>query len=224
MKPLFIIANWKSHMTTSEAETWLEEYRVLSVSLDLTDKKIIICPPFPLLAFCKAFILKHNLSLSLGAQTISSFDEGAYTGQVSARLVKDFCEYTLIGHSETRKYFHLTPEDIANQVKQARAYQLSPLVLVGDTQEKLPEGVDIVMYEPPSAISSSEHPQIPTPQEVEAAVGLLKAQNNVVYVLYGGSVSAKDVAAYTRLQEVHGVIVGAASLHPSSFIDIITNA
>lgn len=212
-------------MSISEAEKWLEEYKVLSINhQDFERKKIILCPPFPLLSMCREFIQKHNLPMFLGAQTVSSFDEGAYTGQVSARLIRDYCEYVLLGHSETRKYFHLTAENISQQVRQSLAHQLTPLLLVGDSQEKIPIGVDIVIYEPPSAISSSEHPNIPSQEEVEIAANLLKAKNGVVYVLYGGSVSEKDIAIYTKLDGIHGVIVGAESLAPQSFIDIIANA
>lgn len=210
-------------MNTKEAKDWLEEFSVHSVQFG-DNKKIILCPPFPLLPICGEYIHKHNLPIILGAQNVSSFDEGAYTGEVSARLLKDWCQYVLIGHSERRKYFHESEEDVKEKVSRARAYQLTPLLLMSDPQQKVPQGVDIVIYEPPSAISSSKNPTPPTPEEVEAAVGLLQAKNTVAYILYGGSVDSRDVATYTHVKGINGVIVGQESLNPQTFIDIISHA
>lgn len=225
MKKTFIIANWKSHMNESEALSWLEVFQLALLSNPIPEeKKVLLATSYPLLPVCKQFIEKHHTPLSLCAQDVSEFDEGAYTGEVSARLLKDFCQYVLIGHSERRKYFHETEEILGKKVMLCKSYQLMPILLIGNTSEIVPQGVEIVIYEPPSAISSSPNPKKPTPQEVERACGLLKMKNTVVYVLYGGSVGPTDVATYTHIQDIHGVIVGAESLNPESFIEIIHHA
>ncbi len=223
MKKQFFIANWKSHKNVSEAKEWLSEFSILN-SQPSTHKEAILCPPFPLLPLCHTFIQQHHLPLSLGSQTISSYPEGAYTGEVSARLLKDFVNYTLIGHSERRKFFHETDEDIAQKAMLARSHQISPVLLLNDKNAAIPKGVDIVIYEPPSAISSDKgiHPE--SPEDVDTVAAFLKQKSSVIYVLYGGSVTPENVQEYTRLSSIDGVIVGGESLKPDSFASIIQHA
>ena len=82
------------------------------------EKEVIICPPFTLIPGIKAFIEENNLPLKLGVQDISPFDEGAYTGAIFAREAKEFVTHALVGHSERRKYFHETDDDVLAKLKQ----------------------------------------------------------------------------------------------------------
>lgn len=225
MKKQFIVANWKSHKTAAEAKDWLEAYHLAISQFPIADEKeIILCPPFPLLPICFDFIQKHHLTLLLGSQTISSYPEGTYTGEVSARLLKDFVSYTLIGHSERRKFFHETDTDMTAKVQMAKAHNITPILLIGNTEELVPAGVKIVVYEPPGAISSAagQHPD--NPQDVARVADIIATKNSVSYILYGGSVTAQNVATFTQLPEISGVIVGGESLDGKAFAQIAQNS
>lgn len=225
MKKQFFIANWKSHKNTNETIEWLEAFRAAcSESMLTPETTIILCPPFPLLPLCKEFIDKFHMPMHLGTQTISSYPEGAYTGEVCARLVKDFATHTLIGHSERRRLLHETEADIQEQVQLARAHHIEPIVLMSDKDATLPQGADIIIYEPPTAISSDKGKNPENPEDVEAVARFLKKKNSVLYVLYGGSVSAENVHTYSSLPTIDGVIVGAESLNPHAFAQIIQHA
>ena len=223
MKKQFFIANWKSHKNVSETEDWLQEFTILNSQFS-TNKEVILCPPFPLLSRCAEFIQRHHMSLSLGSQSVSSYPEGTYTGEVSARLLKDFVAYALVGHSERRRLFHETDKDIGEKIQLALSYQIKPVLLLSNMHTTVPQGIEIVVYEPPSAISSDKgvHPE--NPEDVETAAGFLKQKNSVSYVLYGGSITPENVSVYTDLPSIDGVIVGGESLDPKSFASIIQHA
>src|SRR5271156_2087163 len=100
MKKLFIVGNWKSNKTLSEAMEWLEKFGSLNPSYTPEEKEVVVCPPFTLLSDMKKCIDENNLPIKLGVQNVSSFAEGAYTGEISAREAKDFVTHALVGHSE----------------------------------------------------------------------------------------------------------------------------
>lgn len=222
MKKTFIIANWKSHKTFEETETWFSD-----MSLTLREKpyskesEIIVCPPFPLLQLSQTLVKKHSLPISLGSQDISPFPEGAYTGAVSGKLLREITAYAIIGHSERRKYFSETPEILAQKVGMARSFGIQPIYCTSEKDEKIPPGVDIVAFEPLSAIGSG---QPDTPEDAEAVASFLKQKNSVLYVLYGGSVTSDSVNRFTQQSSIDGVLVGGASLSPQDFAAIIHNA
>lgn len=222
MKKQYIIANWKSHKTIAETQVWFEDIALkIHENGHQEEKIVIVCPPFPLLALCHDLVKKHNLPISIGSQDISPFTEGAYTGAVDGKLIREFAEYAIIGHSERRKYFLETPDVLAEKVAMARAFGLNPLYCTAEKEEKIPMGVDIVAYEPVSAIGSG---QPDTPEDAESVAGFIKEKNTVVYVLYGGSVTAANVNGFTQQTSVSGVLVGGASLSPDDFAGIIHNA
>lgn len=222
MKKNFIIANWKSHKTYKETVSWLNELALkIHEAGSLEQKEIIVCPPYPLLPLCHEYITMHKLPIGIGSQNISPFAEGAYTGEVDGKLLHDFAQYVIIGHSERRKYFKETPDMLAEKVAMARAFGLTPIYCVSDKDEKIPFGVDIVAYEPLLAIGSGKPED---PNDVEAVAGFIKQKNSVSYVLYGGSVTSKDVANFTQLASINGVLIGGASLSPDEFAAIIQHA
>lgn len=222
MKKQYIIANWKSHKTVDETEEWFEDMALKVHEFgDLEEKVIIVCPPFPLLPICKKLIHQHKLPFFIGSQDISPFAEGAYTGAVDGKLIREFADYAIIGHSERRKYFGETPELLAEKVGTARAFGLQPIYCTAEKEEKIPVGVDIVAYEPVTAIGSG-HPD--SPENAEAVAGFLKQKNSVLYVLYGGSVTATNVNQFSEQSSINGVLVGGASLSPQDFAAIIHHA
>ena len=116
VKKTFIVANWKSNMTESEVKGWLAEFSI--EELDVVNKEIIICPPFTLLLDLKAYF-SNKSSVKIGAQDISPMDEGAYTGGINGRQIKELADFVIVGHSERRKNFSETEEMINQKIDQA---------------------------------------------------------------------------------------------------------
>lgn len=222
MRKQFFVANWKSHKTIEETREWFSDMSLRLHELNISDEqKLIVCPPYPLLSFCHEAISQHHLPITLGSEDISPFPEGAYTGAVSARLLRELVTYTIIGHSERRQYFSETVEILSEKVKMSLASGIEPIYCISNKEEKIPQGVKIVAYEPLSAIGSG-HPD--SPDDAEAVAKFLKGNNDIAHVLYGGSVTAEDVNSYMHLPSIDGVLVGGASLTPEGFCGIIQHA
>lgn len=219
MKKLYIIANWKSNKTESEAKSWFQGLKI--EDLGLTNKEIIICSSFTALPILKSLIINHKSSIKLGAQDISVFDEGAYTGEVSAKQIKEFADYVIIGHSERRKNFMESDKMLFEKVELAIQYGLTPIFCVQGTGTQIPSNSTIIAYEPIYAIGTG-HPD--TPENAENVASFFKKNYNVQHVLYGGSVTSKNVKEFTQMPNIDGVLVGGASLDAQEFYAIIQNA
>ncbi len=217
MKKLSLFANWKSNKTKTEAEEWLNEFNFQGSE----NIETIILPPFTLLDIVSEFIKKNNLDIQIGAQDISPFGMGAYTGEVNGDQIKEFGKYVLIGHSERRSNFSETKELIDLKIQEAIKNNLIPVVCISDISElptiNSPEL--IVAYEPLAAIGTN------TPEDpslVSSVVNEIKSKL-VCKVIYGGSVNSQNIKNYTNL-DIDGVLVGGESLKASSFLDLINNA
>src|SRR5690348_5911371 len=120
MKKLSIIGNWKSYKTVEEAQAWFEKIAAYKDKFSrLTDKEIILCVPYTLLALAKSLVEKYQLPIRIGAQDISPFDEGKYTGEVNGKQIQEFAAYVIIGHSERRKNFGDTEEIVDQKIQKA---------------------------------------------------------------------------------------------------------
>lgn len=204
-------------MTSLEANSWLQGLKI--EDLRLTNKEIIICPPLTALPILKSLIINHKSSIKLGAQDISPFEEGAYTGEVSAKQIKEFADYVLIGHSERRKNFMENNEMLFKKVELANKYDLTPIFCVQGKKTQIPLNSNIIIaYEPINAIGTG-HPD--TPENAQAVASFLKKNYNVGYVLYGGSVTSKNVKEFTQMPNIDGVLIGRASLDAQEFYKII---
>ena len=149
MNKCLIVANLKSYQNETEAKNWLESFqKIKELNLDLTQKEIVICPAFTELFSFFSFFSSNNITVRLGAQNVSPFDEGPYTGEVNAKQVKDFAEYVLIGHSERRQNFAETDDMLIKKVAMALKYGLNPIFLVQTQGELVPQDVQVVAYEP----------------------------------------------------------------------------
>ncbi len=223
MKKLFLVANWKSNMTSAESRKWisgLDQGEVKKVSA--SEKTIIICPPVTLLLEFAWFIKSQKLPFMLGAQDVSPFDTGAYTGEVNARQIKEFADYVLIGHSERRKNFNEDDSLLEKKVSLAIKNSLTPIFCVQSDDVRIPKDVSLVAYEPVFAIGTG-NPD--TPENAEKVATAIKQKNsNVQFVLYGGSVTKDNVGQFTSKEHIDGVLVGKASLSPLEFIGIIQHA
>jgi len=219
MDSLFIVANFKSNKTYDEAKLWLDTFKNIDKS-SLEEKKIIICPSFTLLGLFKSFSSDNNLKVSLGAQSVSSVDEGAHTGEVNAKQIKDFADYVIIGHSEERKLLNESDETLTQKVNLCLKYELNPIFCVQGKDIFIPQGVSIVAYEPLFAIGSG-NPD--TPQNANQVASEIKTKGKY-QVLYGGSVAKENVGNFTSQPNLSGVLIGGASLEAQELIKIIQNA
>lgn len=236
MKKLFIVANWKSNKTSQQAKDWLAEISNIKSCLpvcrqarsadrsqisNIENKEIIICSSFTLFSIVKSSITDYQLPFKVGAQDISPFASGAYTGEVRGEQIKEFADYVIIGHSERRQNFVETDEIVSKKVEMANKYNLTPIFCIQDGKTIIPSGVKIVAYEPIFAIGTG-NPD--TPENAENVARLIKEKNEIDYVLYGGSVTLKNVKNFTQTPNINGVLVGGSSLDPKEFLEIIKNA
>ncbi|HVZ67481.1 MAG TPA: triose-phosphate isomerase family protein [Patescibacteria group bacterium] len=221
MKDLLLVANWKAHKTEDEARLWLEEFnrKIFEAKLDLTNKQILICPPYTLLQLLNAYVVANALEFKIGAQDVSRFVAGAYTGEIPAEIIKKMASYTIIGHSERRQNFGDTDEVLETKVVNADASGLNIVFCVQGDSTPIPETVKIVAYEPISAIGTG-NPE--SPENAEKVAKSIKEKNkNVEKVLYGGSVTADNIKKFTDIPDISGVLVGGASLEASNFFSLI---
>ena len=185
--------------------------------------EIILCPPFTLLHPLKLLITNYQLPIKLGAQNISPFPDGAYTGEISARMLKELgVEYVIIGHSERRKYFGESEQILENKVKEALDVNIIPIFCVQGKTTPVPERVKIIAYEPVFAIGTG-NPDTPEDGN-KIALSFKERLSQDTVVLYGGSVTPENVRSFCLQENISGVLVGEASLDPKKFSEIVQNA
>jgi len=231
MKKLFIIANWKSNKTILQAEEWFQTINNSPVTFNKEEKEVIVCPPFTLLPKVKELIVNCKLSIVVGAQTISPFEEGAYTGEVSAKQIKELADYVIVGHSERRKNFGEDEDMINQKIVQALEQKLTPILCVSNLEQIQNSKIKsqnhnsklkmMVAYEPLFAIGSG---QPDTPENADIIAQKIKKEVGETPVLYGGSVTSGNIRSFTSMPHIDGVLVGGASLDPLEFLKIIKNA
>ncbi|HSW96260.1 MAG TPA: triose-phosphate isomerase family protein [Candidatus Saccharimonadales bacterium] len=227
MKKLFIIGNWKSYKTSVETKEWFEEFSKNSVAMNIENKEAILCVPFTVLSLAKSLVDQYNLPLELGAQDLSPFDEGKYTGEVTGEQIAEFAKYVIIGHSERRQYFLENEEMVNKKIEMAFQYGLTPVICISeigqvDSFKPIIEGRSaIIAYEPLFAIGSGK-PDSPENAEKTSAEIQEKMEN--ISIIYGGSVTSQNVHSFTAMQTIAGVLPGGASLNAAEFTTIIANA
>jgi triosephosphate isomerase (TIM) len=214
MNSLLIVANWKSNKILSETKDWLEKFNPV---YDTTNKTVIICPSFTLLPEVKNHIKNKESEIEVGGQNISQFENGEYTGEVNAAQIKDFANFVLIGHSERRNNFQETNQVLDQKVELAKKYGLISIYCIQGKDTYIPNGVDVVVYEPIFAIGTG-NPD--TPEDANEVGGVIK-ENGYKKFLYGGSVNSQNVTSFTSMPNIDGVLVGRGSLDPLEFAKII---
>jgi triosephosphate isomerase (TIM) len=218
MKNLLLAANWKSNLTKIEAKKWVEEVSFLEVPENL---EIVIFPPFTLLDILSGYIRVNSLPFKLGAQDISPFPNGSFTGEVSSEQIKEFADYVLIGHSERRLNFAEDEDMIMKKLQRAAEADLSPIVCVSDPSQavNLSNKNLYFAYEPIGSIGTGN---AESPDIVEKRAQDIKSKTERP-VIYGGSVNAENIKGYAGLESINGVLVGGESLNASSFIKLVKN-
>ncbi len=219
-----IVANWKENKTASQTTEWFEQFSIFNFQFS-NNAEVVICPSFVLLPVTAREVSKLE-GVKLGAQDVSKFEEGQYTGEVSAKMLKDFVEFVIIGHSERRKYFGETDEDVQLKVRQCLKYGLTSIVCVSTIQElsSLPSELSsgqlpIVAYEPLFAVGTGIPDSPENAQEFAEKIKSVVGQG--VRVLYGGSVNAKNAKSFVNQPDIDGVLVGEASLDANEFAKIV---
>ncbi len=241
-----VAGNWKMNKTAAEAR---ELVSAMSARLDaISNVEKVLCPPF--LAIPAAAALLQGTGIGLGAQDLHWEEKGAFTGEVAPGMVKDFCRYVIIGHSERRAYFGETDESVNKKLHAAMKAGLTPIVCVGETLAQYESGttaevvrrqisvgltgVDsaaagkiVVAYEPVWAIgtgkaSSGENANHVHKDVIRPALSDLygAASAQAIRILYGGSVTAANAAEFFGYPDIDGALVGGASLKPDEFVAI----
>jgi triosephosphate isomerase len=222
----YIIGNWKSNKNLAQVRAWAQEFAGHMKNVEENaELKIVLCPSFVHLCLAQELLP----SLDLGAQTLSPFPNGQYTGAVSALMVSEFVEFAIIGHAERRKFFAENEQSVANEAIQALENKMTPIVAVDDHNwsAQLSQLDDdqlnkvLVMYEPPEAISTSGQGHAADLEQVKKAIQLIKSAYSVKGVLYGGSVNATNIVEYVREPVIDGVVPGNASLDAKEFVVMI---
>lgn len=246
MKPL-IVANWKCNPISLREAKKLFDSAKKGIK-NVKNVEVVICPPFTILV-----VMGHKLSanLKLGAQDCFWEDSGAFTGEVSAMMLKNLgCKYVIIGHSERRRYFKETNLAINKKIKSALQNKLKPILCVGETEEEKNRGefskviktqierglkkisrVKInevsIAYEPIWAIGTGKACKPVQAQVMNLLIRkiMTKLYNRSIAervpVLYGGSVNKTNALDYLRESRMAGLLIGGASLRPKEFIGIV---
>ncbi len=216
MKDIWIIANWKSNKNIAEALDWISQ---VGPQIPKSEQlNLFVCPSFNLLSEVKKAITVGNFPLLVGAQDLSPFGLGAYTGEEPAQILRELIALAILGHSERRQNFGETDEMISQKAAQAKANNIIPLVCVQGTDILIPQGCGLVAFEPISAIGTG-NPD--TPENANEVAKVLKEKNiQDLQVLYGGSVTADNVQSFLTQPFLSGVLIGKASLDAQEFIKI----
>lgn len=219
MKSKLLAFNWKSNKTKYEAKIWLIETSSVESKENL---EVVVFPPFTLLDTMSGYTRVNSLPFQIGAQDISPFNSGAFTGEVSGEQIKEFADYVIIGHSERRTNFLEDKEIINKKIEQALENELKIILCISKLEE-LPDrdlSKIVIAYEPLNSIGNNN------PADLETVVNFSKVikSKGDIKVIYGGSVSAENVKKYLDQEIIDGVLVGGESLDPKSFINIIQNA
>lgn len=218
-KTIWIIANWKSNMTISEGLDWISK---VGPNISQQDNlKVVVCPTFSCLSEIKKTIQVNSFPIMVGAQNLSPFGIGAYTGEESAALLKDLVDLSILGHSERRENFGEDDGTVVNKVKQSLDNNIIPLICVQGKTTPVPDGCKLVAYEPVFAIGTGTPD---TPENANEAAEFLKKDHEDLQVLYGGSVDAGNVASFLAQVNISGVLVGKASLDAEEFIRIVNES
>ena len=246
MRRKVIAGNWKMNMLPNETIQFIED---LAPLVKDTEHEVILCVPYTDLFY--ALLTAQNTNIKIGAQNMHFAESGAYTGEVSGKMLKSInVEYVIIGHSERRQYFNETDETVNKKVKAAFENGLKPIVCVGETLEQREAGKveeiitnqtklaldgltneqvqnTIIAYEPIWAIGTGK---TATKEDANDAVKAIRKKIAEIYgqnvadgviIQYGGSVKSSNAKELFSMSDIDGALVGGASLKADEFSKIV---
>lgn len=246
MRKKVIAGNWKMNMLPNEAIEYLQEFEELVKN---TKNEVILCVPYTDLFYC--LNCAQGTNIKIGAQNMHWEEKGAYTGEVSGKMLKSIgVEYVIIGHSERRQYFAENNETVNKKIKAAFASELKPIVCVGETLEERESGKTaeiitnqtrlaleglnenqvkhtIIAYEPIWAIGTGK---TATSEDANNSIKEIRQEIEKNYgkdiaeeviIQYGGSVKAENSKELFSMSDIDGGLVGGASLKPDEFAKIV---
>ncbi len=245
MRGKMVAGNWKMHGSLVENKQLLD---AVITGLDaVNEARFVICAPYPYLSSIQNALQSTNIAW--GAQNVSQFEKGAYTGEVSTTMLKDFgCRYVIVGHSERRALFGENNFIVAEKYLAAQRAGITPILCVGETLEqreaKITEQVieeqlaaiieltgikslsqSVIAYEPVWAIGTGKTASPQQAQDVHAFIrsGIAKKDAAIakeLVILYGGSVKANNASDLFAMPDIDGGLIGGASLVASEFVSI----
>ncbi len=248
MRKKLIAGNWKMNKDIHETATLVEDLKTRLKDFK-NEVGVVLCPPFTSLVVAKS--LMKDSALKLGAQNMSQNDDGAFTGEVSVKMLMSVgCEYVILGHSERRQYFKETNELINAKVKKALKAGLTPIVCVGETLEERESNITdkiistqingvlhelssaeiekcVIAYEPVWAIGTGK---TATPDQANQVHRLIRKLVSQLYswaiaekliIQYGGSMNDKNASDLLTQSDIDGGLIGGASLKTDAFVAII---
>ena len=248
-KPL-VAGNWKMNKSVAQATLLIADMMPGLEAIRTVDR--VLCPPYPALMVVSGMLAGSEVGL--GAQNLHWEESGAFTGEVSPLMVKEFCEYVIIGHSERRGYFGETDKIVNLKVKSAIVHELLPIVCVGETLDEYEDGntkaivadqvqkdfdgIDqtaaeklIIAYEPIWAIgtgkaASPDQANDVIKNVVRGSLSTLFGADTAekIRILYGGSVKSHNAGDFFSQSDIDGGLIGGASLKPEEFVKIVESA
>ena len=251
MRRKVIAGNWKMNKDFHETAILIKELKERLKDFR-NEVEIVLCPPFTSHIVAKTLI--DSSPMKLGAQNMSQHDEGAFTGEISAKMLRTIgCDYVILGHSERRQYFKETDALVNAKVKQALKNWLTPIVCVGETLEERESGITerivttqirgvldeldsaqiekvIVAYEPVWAIGTGKNATADQANQVHRLIRKVVSQMaswtvaEKLIIQYGGSVNANNASPLLTQSDIDGGLIGGASLKADAFTAIIQAA
>ena len=250
MKQKLIAGNWKMNGSLAANEVLVHSVQQgLAQALGGKYAQVAVCVPAAYLSQVQQLV--KGSGVDLGSQDVSAHEQGAYTGEVSAAMLKDFAvRYAIVGHSERRQYHGETDEQVAHKAQRALSAGITPIVCVGETLAEREAGKTeevvkrqlaavihtnghciseiVVAYEPVWAIGTGK---TASPEQAQAVHAVLRAQlkaatehSERVHILYGGSMNAANAAELLAQPDIDGGLIGGAALKAADFLTIIAAA
>ncbi len=248
-----VAGNWKMNLTFNEAQELVDDLLDRLEEQEDLKCEVILCPPFPYLELLTDFEFDEQL-YNVGAQNCAAYEKGAYTGEVSASMLKSLdVDYCIVGHSERRKYFNETDAMLAEKVNRLAENEMSPIFCVGELLEEREAnrhldvvrqqveqglfhlnaeafGKVLIAYEPVWSIGTGKTATAEQAQEMHAFIRDLVRKKygdklaDNLRILYGGSCNAGNASAVFAQPDVDGGLIGGASLKSEDFVSICIQA
>jgi triosephosphate isomerase len=250
MRTPMVAGNWKMNMTVEAARALI--FSMSARLREIADVERVVCPPFTALLAVQALL--EGSGIGLGAQNMHWEEKGAFTGEISPAMVKEVCQYVILGHSERRTHFGETDQSVNRRLQAAQRVDLTPIVCIGETLAEYEGGLTspvvrrqinlglagiaaafasriVVAYEPVWAIGTGKASSGPdanqvVAQDIRPTLAELFGGETAqgIRILYGGSVTAANAGEFFSQPEIDGALVGGASLKADDFIGIVRAA